>query len=101
MAGQDLAVLLPAYVDDSERRRGQGDEQARVRADRLRDAFAADESGADELVGVGAVRFGAGGAAGGAAGLARDAQDAVGLVVGGVTVQELAGGLVVVLDFAA
>src|SRR5690242_13829305 len=45
--------------------------------------------------------IGAGGAAGGAAGLARDAQDAVGFGAGGVAVQELAGGAVVVVDLAA
>ncbi|GAA1633269.1 hypothetical protein GCM10009733_032780 [Nonomuraea maheshkhaliensis] len=60
-----------------------------MRADGFGHALAADEAGADELVGVGAVDLGAGGAAGGAAGLARDAQDAVGFGGGAVAVQEL------------
>jgi hypothetical protein len=37
-----------------------------MRANRVEDAFAADQPGFDELVGVGAVGLGAGGAAGGA-----------------------------------
>jgi hypothetical protein len=68
---------------------------------RGRDAFAAGQSGADELVGVGAVGLGAGRAAGGAAGLARDRQDAAGLVDGGVAVEQFAGAAVDVVGAAA
>ena len=74
-------------MNRAERRRGEGDEDAQVVSDRGRDAFAAGQSRADELVGVGAVDLGAGRAAGGAAGLARDRQDPAGLVDGGVAVQ--------------
>ena len=64
-------------------------------------ALAAAQPGADELVGVGPVDLGAGRAAGGAAGLARDRQDAAGLVDGGVAVQQFAGGPVDVIDAAS
>jgi hypothetical protein len=83
-AGQDPAVFLAAGVDRAERQRGEGDEDAWVVRDGGGDALAAGESGADELVGVGAVDLGAGRAAGGAAGLAGDGQDAAGFVDGGV-----------------
>jgi hypothetical protein len=66
-----------------------------------RDAFAAGQSGADELVGVGAVDLGAGQAPGRAAGLARDGQDAAGFVDGGVAVEDFAGAAVDVVDPAA
>ena len=42
------------------RRGGEGGEHGRVRGDRVGDAFAADEAGADELVGVALVGAGAG-----------------------------------------
>ena len=74
-------------MNRAERRRGEGDEDAQVVSDRGRDAFAAGQSRADELVGVGAVDLGAGRAAGGAAGLARNRQDPAGLVDGGVAGQ--------------
>src|SRR5690606_4208193 len=76
-------------------------EQRRMGRDGVGDAFAADEARADELVGVGAVGLGAGRAAGGAAGLARHPQHAVGIVPGGVAVEQGAGGAVVVFDLAA
>ena len=62
------------------------------------DSFAAAESGADELVGVGAVDLRAGRALGGAAGLAGDGQDAAGFVDAGVAVQQFPGGPVDVID---
>jgi hypothetical protein len=65
------------------------------------DTLAAVQSGADELVGVGAVALGAGRAAGGAAGLAGDRQDAAGLVDGGVAVEQFAGKAVDVVGAAA
>ena len=94
------SVLAPG-VDRAERRRGQGDEHARVVGDGGGDALAAGQPGADELVGVGAVDLGAGRAAGGAAGLAGDRQDAAGLVDGGVAVDQFAGAAVDVVDAAA
>jgi hypothetical protein len=65
------------------------------------DALAAGQPGADELVGVGAVDFGAGRAAGGPAGLAGDGQDAAGFVDGGVAVDQFAGAAVDVVGAAA
>lgn len=50
----------------------------------------AEEAGADEVEGVGAVGLGAGGAAGGAAVAAADHQMPVRLAIGGVPVQNLA-----------
>jgi hypothetical protein len=72
-----------------------------VVSDRGRDSLAAGQSGADELVGVGAVDLGAGWAAGGAAGLAGDRQDAAGLVGAGVAVYQFAGAAVDVVGAAA
>jgi hypothetical protein len=66
----------------------------------LGNVLAAGQSGADELVGVGAVDLGAGQAPGGPAGLAGDGQDAAGLVNGGISVQEFPGGAVDVIDAA-
>ncbi|GII67353.1 hypothetical protein Skr01_74380 [Sphaerisporangium krabiense] len=91
VAGQDLAAVLAPGVDRAEGRGGEGDEQRGVSTDGLGDAFAAGQARADELVGVGAVDLGAGGAAGGAPGLALDAQDAAGFAVGVVGVQDVAG----------
>ena len=98
---QDSAVFLAAGVDGAERRCGERDEDARVVSDGGRDALAAAQPGADELVSVGAVDLGAGRAAGGAAGLAGDRQDAAGLVDGGVAVEQLAGAAVDVIGAAA
>ena len=100
-ASQHPAVFLAACVDQAERRRGEGDEHARVVRDGGGDALAAGKPGADELVGVGAVDLGAGRAAGGPAGLAGDRQDAAGLVDGGVTVDQFAGAAVDVVGAAA
>ena len=69
-------------------------------SDRGRDALAAAQSGADELVGIGAVYLGTGRAARGAAGLARDRQDPAGLVDGGVAVEQFAGAAVDVIGAA-
>lgn len=69
--------------------------------DRLRNALAAAQPGADHLVGAGAVDVGARRALRGPAGLAGDRQDATRLVEGGVSVQQFAGGPVEVVDAAA
>jgi hypothetical protein len=59
VAGLDLpAGLLAPCVDGLEGERGERDEHGWVRGDGVGDAFAAGESGADELVGVGAVGLG-------------------------------------------
>jgi hypothetical protein len=70
-------------------------------ANAVRDALAAGEPGAEELVGVCAVDLCAGRAAGCAAGLARDGQDAARFVDGGVAVEQFAGGSIDVIDAAA
>src|ERR1019366_3537786 len=98
---QDAAVFLAAGVDRAEGRRGQGGEDARVLGDGRGDSLAAAQSGADELVGIGAVDLGTGRAPGGAASLAGDGQDPAGFVHGGVAVQQLPGGTVDVIDTAA
>ena len=85
-AGQDGLAAHPAGVDRAERRRGEGGEHARVRGDRLGDALAAGEPGADELAGVALVDGRAGRADGLAAVAARDG--APGRTSGG----EFAGG---------
>ncbi len=77
-----VASDLASGVDGSEGWRGEGDEGAGVLCDGCGDAFAAPESGEDELVGVGAVDLCAGGADGGAAVAAGFVDDAVGHVVG-------------------
>jgi hypothetical protein len=78
-------------VDRAERRRGERGEHARVRADALRDALAAGQSGPDEVEGVRSVAARAGGAAGRAAVAAGD-QEATGRFVNGVEgVQDFAG----------
>ena len=99
-AGEYPALFLPAGVDRAERRRGQRDEDARMVRDGGRDALAAGEPGADELVGVGAVHLSAGRAAGGAAGLAGDRKDAAGFVDGVVAVDQFAGATVDVIGAA-
>ncbi len=87
-APQEPAVFLPGEVDGAEGGCGEGGEDARVGGDGVGDAFVAGQPGADELVGVGAVRLGAGWATGGAAGLAGNRQHPAGLMDGGVAVQE-------------
>ena len=90
-----------AGVDGAEGGGGEGGEDGRVGGDGGGDAFAADESGADEVVGVAAVGFGAAGAGGGAAVAAGLVHHLVGHGVGGDGAQEFAGGGVDVLDLAA
>ena len=51
-AGQDGLAAHPAGVDRAEGGGGEGGEHARVRGDRLGDAFASGQAGADELAGV-------------------------------------------------
>ncbi len=48
-------VALPRTVDRTEGRGGQGDEQPRVRPNRVGDALAPGEAGADQVEGVAAV----------------------------------------------
>jgi hypothetical protein len=76
-AGQDGLAAHPPGVDRAERRRGERREYARVACDRLRDALASGEPGADELPGVALVGRRAGGADGLAAVPARDGRLAV------------------------
>jgi hypothetical protein len=54
-----------AGVDRAEGRGGEGDEYCRVSGDVRGDAFAADQPGADDVVGIAAVGLGAAGARGG------------------------------------
>ncbi len=65
LAGAGVLADRPG-VDGAERRGSERDEQGGVGGDRRGDALAADEPGADELVGVAAVGLGAAGAGGGA-----------------------------------
>src|SRR5437899_472348 len=71
-----------------------------MRGNGVRDALAAGQPGTDQLVSVIAVHLRARWAAGRAAGLARDRQDAAGLVNSGVTVEQFAGAPVDVIDAA-
>ena len=64
VAGQHQAALGLASVDPAEARGGEGHEQPRMLAHRLGDALAALEAGGQELVGVGPVDGGTGGALG-------------------------------------
>jgi hypothetical protein len=100
-APQDPAVFRSESVDQAERRCGERGEHAGMAGDRLRNALAAAQPGADELVCVRPVDLGTGRALGSAAGLAGDGQDAAGLVDGGVAVEQFAGGPVDVVDAAA
>ena len=59
-------VAEQVAVDGAEGRGGEGGEDLGVGGDGVGDGFAADETGADELVGVGSVGLGAGWAAGAA-----------------------------------
>ena len=90
-----------AGVDRAEGRGGEGDEDGGVGGDGGGDAFAADEPGADEVVGVAAVGLGAAGAGGGAPVAAGLVDHPVRHADGGDGAQELAGGGVDVLDVAA
>jgi hypothetical protein len=99
-AGQHPLTPFAAGVDGTERRRGKGDEHARMVGDLGGDALAAGQPGPDELVGVGPVNLGARRAAGGPARLAGDWQEAAGLVHGRVAVDQLAGVPVDVIDAA-
>ena len=93
-AGQDGLAAHPAGVDRAEGRRGEGGEHARVGGDRLGDALAAGQPGADELAGVTLVHLRAGRADGLAAVAARQQQHSPGLIGGGVDGPDLAGGQV-------
>ena len=90
-----------AGVDGAEGGRGEGGEHARVDGDRFGDAFAACESGADELVGVGPVGFRAGRADRSAAVPARQVDHLVRAVLRVSHGKELTGGGVDVADGAA
>jgi hypothetical protein len=67
----DPAAPDAAGVDGAEAGGGEGDEQPRMPADGLGDAFAASQAPLEELVGVGPVDLGTGWAAGRPAGAAR------------------------------
>src|SRR5262249_12927053 len=99
-ASQESAVFLAVEVDRAERWRGQRGEHAWMGGDGIGNALAAAQPGADELVSVGPGDLGPGRTVRGAAGLARDGQDTVRLVDGGVAVQEFPGGAVNVIDAA-
>ncbi len=71
---------------------GEGDEEPGVFADRGRDGFAADQSGADEVEGVSGVEAGAGRADVLAAVAAADEEAFSGFVAGVVVAQDFAGG---------
>ena len=92
--GAPLAAPLPAGVDRAEAGGGEGDEQPRMAGDAVGDALAAVQTGPDQLVGVGPVGGGAGGAARLAPVAAGGQQHRVGLVGGVVDLADLAGGLV-------
>ena len=82
-----------AGVDGPEGGRGEGGEHGRVPGDDGGDAFAADEAGFDELVGVGPVGLRTRWADGGAAVAAGHVEHAVGQVGGVPGVDDPAGGL--------
>jgi hypothetical protein len=77
-AGQYPVAPLAACVDRTERRCGEGDEDARMMGDLGGDAFAAGQPGPDELVSVGPVDLGAGRTTGGPARLACNRQNPAG-----------------------
>ena len=101
-AGLVGAGVLPDRpgMDGPEGRGSERDEQGRVGGDGGGDTLAADEPGADELVGVAAVGFGAAGAGGGAAVAARLVDHPVRHADRGDSAQELAGRGVDVADVA-
>lgn len=81
---------VPSPVDRAEGRRGESDEEAGAVANRRRDALTAEESGADELVGVARVEPGAGRADGCPSVAAADEESFTRFVAGVVVVQDLA-----------
>jgi hypothetical protein len=87
-------------MDGAEGWCGERGEDARVTTDRGRDTLPAGQPGADELVSVGPVDLGARPAPEGSARLAGYGQHAAGLVDGGVTMEQFAGGSVDVIDAA-
>src|SRR5690606_7581782 len=91
-------AVVGAVVDRAERGGREGEEDAGIVADGGGDvaAFVPGEARPDEVVGVARVGPGAGRAAGCAAVAAGDAQASARLALGGVAVQDLAGGLVLV-----
>ena len=93
-AGQDGFAAHPPGVDRAERGRGEGREHARVGRDRLGDALATGQPGADELAGVALVHLRAGRADGLAAVAARQQQHSPGLIGGRVDGPDFAGGKV-------
>ena len=100
-AGQHGLAAHPPGVDRAERRCGESGEHARVRGDRIGNALAACEPGADELAGVALVDGRAGWADRLAAAAARDVQHSPGLVGRVVERGEFAGGQVDGVDAAA
>ena len=79
-------------MDGAEAGGGEGREHPRVGGDSFGGAFAAAESGGDELVGVAAVGLGAGRAAGGAAVVAADQEVPGGQIRGVEFAEDFAGG---------
>ena len=102
-AGLVLACVLPdrAGVHGAEGRRGEGDEDGGMGGDLGSDALPAGQPGADELVSIAAVGFGAAGAGGDTPVAAGLVDHAVRHPQGGDGAQELAGGGVDVADVAA
>ncbi len=94
-AGPGLARIgRGAVVDRTEGRGGEGDERARVVTDGFGDVLATGQPGLDQVVGVGRVEAGAGGAAGGAAISAGGEEASGGFVLRVVGADHLPGGLV-------
>lgn len=78
-------------MDRAEGRGGEGDEEPGVRADGGGDVLAAEDAGADEVVGVSCVEAGAGRAHGRAPVAAADQEAFTRLVTGVVVVEDFAG----------
>ncbi|GHI07757.1 hypothetical protein Scel_60780 [Streptomyces cellostaticus] len=78
-------------MHQAKRRSSEGDEQSGTMADGVGDILAAEEAGADEVVGVSGMEAGAGRTDGCAAVAAADEEAFAGLVAGVVVVEDLAG----------
>jgi hypothetical protein len=84
------AAALPGAMHGPERWGGESDEEPGSVADRCRDVLAAEEAGADEVVGVARVEPGAGCADGCASVAAADEEAFAGFGTGVVVVEDLA-----------
>lgn len=85
------AAPFASTVDRTEGRGGQGDEEPGAVAHGGRDVLAAEETRADEVVGVAGMEAGAGRADGGASVAAADEEAFAGFVAGVVVVEDLTG----------